>query len=168
MNPIIRPVRLSDVEDINEMRRQEEVRANTLALATETVAFTGAFLQNMGNDDYVLVAEINGKAVGMIGIHLFKSARQRHMASLGMMVRLEHQRQGIGKKLMESILDLADNWLMLIRIELDVTEDNERAIPLYRSFGFEVEGKKKYSIIKEGEYADLLMMARYNLPSQFK
>jgi putative acetyltransferase len=44
---------------------------------------------------------------------------------------------------MENILDLADNWLMLVRIELDVIEDNERAIHLYRSFGFEVEGRKK-------------------------
>jgi putative acetyltransferase len=66
---------------------------------------------------------------------------------------------------MESILDLADNWLMLVRIELDVTEDNERAINLYRSFGFEIEGKKKYSIIKNGKYADLFMMARYTLSS---
>jgi len=55
-----------------------------------------------------------------------------------------------------------------VRIELDVTEGNERAIHLYRSFGFEVEGKKKYSIIKGGKYADLLMMARYTFPSQFK
>jgi putative acetyltransferase len=69
---------------------------------------------------------------------------------------------------MENILDLADNWLMLVRIELDVTEDNERAIRLYRSFGFEVKEKKKCSIIKNGKYADLLLMARYTIPSQFK
>lgn len=168
MNPTIRPVRLSDAEDINEMRRQEEVRTNTLALATETIEFTETFLRSMGNDDHVLVAEIEGKIVGMIGLHPFKNARQRHVASLGMMVRTEHQKQGIGRKLMESILELADNWLMLIRIELDVTEDNERAIHLYKSFGFEIEGKKKYSIIKSGKYADLFLMARYNLPSQFK
>ncbi|MCQ1537270.1 GNAT family N-acetyltransferase [Methanosarcina sp. KYL-1] len=165
MNPIIRPFRLSDAEDINEMRRQEGVRANTLALATETLVFTEAFLRNFGTDDHVLVAEVDEKVVGMVGIHVFKSARQRHTASLGMMVRTECQGQGIGKKLVENILDLADNWLMLVRIELDVTEDNERAIGLYKSFGFEIEGKKKYSIIKGGKYADLFMMARYTLPS---
>jgi L-phenylalanine/L-methionine N-acetyltransferase len=168
MNLLIRPVRLSDAEDINEMSRQTEVRANTLALNTETLLVTEAFLRNIGNDDHILVAETDGKVIGMIGLHLFKRARQRHMASLGMMVRTEYQGKGIGKKLMENILDLADNWLMLVRIELDVIEDNERAIRLYRSFGFEVEGKKKYSVIKDGKYADLLMMARYTLPSQFK
>jgi putative acetyltransferase len=114
------------------------------------------------------VAETDEKVVGMIGLHIYKSARQRHIASLGMTVRTEYQGKGVGKELMENILDLADNWLMLVRIELDVTEDNERAIRLYRSFGFEVEGKKKYSIIKNGKYADMLMMARYTTPSQFK
>lgn len=168
MDLLIRPVRLSDSEDINEMRRQEDVRANTLALATETISFTEGFLKSLGNDDYVLVAELDGKVVGMVGVHPFKSARQRHTACLGMMVRTEYQGQGIGKKLLENILDLADNWLMLVRIELDVTSDNERAIHLYNSFGFELEGKKKYSIIKDGKYADLLMMARYRIPAQFK
>lgn len=118
MNLLIRPVRLNDAEDINEMRRQIEVRTHTLAIATETILITETFLRNMGTDDH--------------------------------------------------ILDLADNWLMLVRIELDVTEENERAISLYNSFGFEVEGKKKYFIIKGGKYADVLMMARYFLPSQFK
>jgi putative acetyltransferase len=50
MDLLFRPVRLSDSEAINETRRQEAVRANTLALATETLAFTKAFLRNMGSD----------------------------------------------------------------------------------------------------------------------
>jgi len=57
---------------------------------------------------------------------------------------------------------------MLLRIELDVTVDNEKAINLYQSFGFEIKGTKKYSIIKNGKYADLLMKARYNIPTQVK
>jgi putative acetyltransferase len=168
MDLLFRPVRLSDAEDINEMRRQQEIRANTLALPTETIAFTESFLGKMGNDDHILVAEIEGKVVGMVGIHLLKSARQRHSAFFGMMVRTEYQGLGIGKRLMENILNLADNWLMLVRIELEVTTDNERSITLYQSFGFEIEGQKKYAIIKDGKYADLLVMARYNIPTQFK
>lgn len=168
MNLLIRPVRLSDAQDINEMRRQEEVRAHTLALPTETVEFTEGFLRSMGSDDHMLVSELEGNVVGMAGIHLLKSVRQRHSSFLGIMVRAEYQGQGIGKNLMEKILDLADNWLMLVRIELDVTADNEKAISLYQSFGFEIEGTKKYAIIKDGKYADLLMMARYHIPTQFK
>ncbi len=57
---------------------------------------------------------------------------------------------------------------MLLRIDLDVTADNEKAISLYQSFGFEIEGTKKYVIIKDGKYADLFMKARYNIPTQGK
>jgi L-phenylalanine/L-methionine N-acetyltransferase len=122
----------------------------------------------MGCDDHTLISELEGKVVGMVGIHLLKSARQRHSAFLGIMARTEYQEQGIGRNLMENILDLADNWPMLVRIELDVTADNEKAISFYQSFGFEIEGTKKYAIIKDGKYADLLMMARYHIPTQFK
>jgi len=168
MDLSIRPFRLSDAKDINEMRRQKEVRANILALTTETIEFTEGLLKSMGYDDHVLVAELEGKVVRMVGIRLLKSIRQKHSAFFGIMVRAEYQGQGIGKILMQNILDLADNWLMLARIELDVTTDNEKAINFYQSFGFEEEGKKKYAIIKDGKYADLLMMARCNIPTQFK
>jgi putative acetyltransferase len=32
---------------------------------------------------------------------------------------------------------------MLVRIELDITSDNKKAISFYQSFGFEIEGTKK-------------------------
>lgn len=70
---------------------------------------------------------------------------------------------GIGKKLLEEILDIADNWLMLVRVELGVYTDNEKAIGLYKSLGFEKEGIKKYSAIRNGKYVDEYMMARYNI-----
>ena len=69
---------------------------------------------------------------------------------------------GIGKKLMEEILDLADNWLMLARIELGVYPDNNKAIRMYENFGFKKEGIKKYAAIKNGIYVDEIIMGRYN------
>jgi L-phenylalanine/L-methionine N-acetyltransferase len=116
--------------------------AYTPFLPTDTIESTEGFLRCMGSDDYVLVSELDGKIVGMAWIHFLKSSRKRHSAFLGM-VRIEYQGQGIGKNLMENILDLIDNWLMLVRIELDVTVDNEKAISLYQSFGFEIEETKK-------------------------
>jgi L-phenylalanine/L-methionine N-acetyltransferase len=72
------------------------------------------------------------------------------------MARTEYQEQGIGKNPMENILDLADNWLMLLRIELDVNADNGKAISFYHSFGFEIEGMKKYAVIKMGSMLTFL------------
>lgn len=52
---------------------------------------------------------------------------------------------------------------MLVRLELGVFIDNERAINLYKSLGFVIEGTKKHAIIRNGKYEDEHIMARYNL-----
>jgi L-phenylalanine/L-methionine N-acetyltransferase len=41
---------------------------------------------------------------------------------------------------MQATVDLADKWLNLTRLELEVYTDNEPAIRLYKKFGFAVEG----------------------------
>ena len=73
----------------------------------------------------------------------------------------DYQGRGIGRALMESLLDIADNWLMLKRVELSVFTDNERAVRLYESLGFVVEGTKRYAAVKNGVHADEYLMARY-------
>ena len=78
------------------------------------------------------------------------------------MIRKEYQNKGIGRKLLEEIIDLADNWLMLIRLELEVLVTNERAIKLYESLDFEIEGESKYAIAQNGKYVNEYKMARYN------
>ena len=38
-----------------------------------------------------------------------------HGAELGILVHTDYQNQGVGTALMKTVLDLADNWLMLVR-----------------------------------------------------
>ena len=54
-----------------------------------------------------------------------------------------------------------DNWLMLKRVEISVFTDNGRAVRLYKSQGFVVEGTKRYAAVKNGVHADAYLMARY-------
>ena len=102
---------------------------------------------------YTLVAEAGGRIVGYGNVedtgyldHLF--------------VRWDCQGQGIGTALLEAVLDLADNWLMLRRVELEVYADNGGAIRLYQRLGFETEGCKREAAVKAGAYVDTLVMAR--------
>ena len=76
------------------------------------------------------------------------------------MVRPDCQGQGIGTALLKTLLDLADNWLMLERVELTVFADNHHAIHLYEKLGFEKEGLKRMTVIRNGQYADEYLMAR--------
>ncbi len=53
------------------------------------------------------------------------------------------------------------DWLLLRRVELTVLVKNERARQLYERLGFVVEGRRRYSVIAEGEIEDEWLMARY-------
>ena len=70
------------------------------------------------------------------------------------------QGKGVGKELMRAIVDLADNWLNLTRLELEVYADNQAAIRLYERFGFEVEGKLRQHAFRDGQFVDSIVMGR--------
>jgi len=111
--------------------------------------------------DYLLVACINGEVVGNAGLHQSsKRPRRAHAMWVGMTVREDLQGKGVGTALMQALVDLADGWLNVFRLELTVFVDNKRAIALYRKFGFEIEGTHKAYALRAGEYVDAHFMAR--------
>ena len=82
------------------------------------------------------------------------------MGAVGIAVHDDWQGKGVGSALMRAGLDLADNWLNLTRLVLEVYTDNEPAIRLYERFGFEREGTLRQDAFREGRYVDSYMMAR--------
>jgi putative acetyltransferase len=108
-----------------------------------------------------LLACYEGEAVGLLGLHTFPNfPRRRHVGQLGMTVRDDWQGKGVGTALMHAAVDLADNWLNLNRLDLEVYTDNEPAIRLYKKFGFTIEGTLARYAFRAGQYADVYAMAR--------
>ena len=107
----------------------------------------------------MVVAVRHGEIAGIAGLHV-EDGRRRHVASLGIAVAVTHQRAGVGDALMRAILDVADRWLGLRRIELGVLVDNEPARRLYEKHGFVPEGVARQSVAGEGRLQDELRMAR--------
>ena len=167
MDFIIRPVKIEDAVFINEIRRQDGVRENIMAITSERVTRSEGFITGLTDNDHMLVSEVeedgSKRVVGVATLSVNKSNRVRHSGSIGIMVGKEYHGMGIGRALMTNLIDIADNWLMLVRIELGVFTDNEKAINLYKSLGFEIEGTKKSAIIRNGKYDDEYIMARYNI-----
>jgi putative acetyltransferase len=111
--------------------------------------------------EFFLVACVGDEVVGNAGLHATgKSPRRSHAMSIGMAVPSAWQGKGVGTALMSALVDLADNWLNVTRLELTVFADNERAISLYRKFGFEIEGTHKAYALRDGRYVDAHFMAR--------
>ena len=110
--------------------------------------------------DFILVACVGDQVVGNAGLHHFPRARRSHAMHLGMTVRDDFQGRGVGSALMQALVDLADGWLNVTRLELTVFTDNAHAIALYKKFGFVVEGTHKAYALRDGRYADAHFMAR--------
>ncbi len=104
--------------------------------------------------------EADDEIIGHAGLHGNKNLRRQHAWGLGISVRDDWQRRGVGTRLMETMIELADHWLGALRIELTVFTDNAAALALYRKFGFEVEGVHRAYALRDGAYADVTAMAR--------
>lgn len=110
-----------------------------------------------------LLAEREGEVLGMAGLHPdHPSPRRAHTRSLGLWVAPQHRGQGVARALMQGLVDYADNWLGVLRLELTVYTDNPRAIALYEHFGFEREGLHRGYGLRDGVYVDALAMARWH------
>jgi len=155
----IRPIRPEDAEAVYALRLLPSVIDGTMATPSTRIGDVRGRIESFGPDDHTFVAVVDGQVVGMAGMHV-GSGKVRHTASLGMMVHDRFQGRGIGRELLEALLHVADNFLGLTRVELEVYPDNERAIRLYENCGFEHEGRKRKAVWRHGEHQDILAMGR--------
>lgn len=158
----VRPVEHRDIPAIQQLYACPKAQADTLQLPLPSLAMWEKRLNNLPDDVFCLVAEEDGKIVGQLGFEANRRARRRHVGELGMAVHDDHTGKGVGSALLVAIVDLADNWLNLHRIELTVYSDNHAAIALYKKFGFQQEGKAVDYAFRNGKYVDALFMARLN------
>ena len=156
----IRAAEPDDADDLALLFNAPGVVAGTLQLPFQSVEQRRERLEQPPPGTHNLVAVVDERVVGMLGLHVPQAPRRSHTASFGMAVHDDFQGQGIGSALMQAMLDLADNWLGLERLELFVYTDNQVAIHLYEKFGFQIEGTARGYALRAGQYVDAYMMAR--------
>jgi L-phenylalanine/L-methionine N-acetyltransferase len=159
---VIRRAEPTDAEALHEMFQGPKAIAGTLQLPYPSVEMWRKRIVEFAAEDYFLVASIDGEVVGNLGLHASKSPRRRHVGSLGMSVRDDRQRRGVGTALLKAAIELADGWLNYQRLELSVYTDNLAALHLYQKFGFAIEGTCRAYAFRDGHYVDAYEMARLN------
>lgn len=158
---VIRRADPGDAEAIQAIFSGRRVIAGTLQIPYPSTEMWRKRLQDGAATGHTLVASIDGGVVGMGGLHeAGRSPRRRHAADLYLAVRDDSHGRGVGSALMRALIDLADNWLNLQRIELGVFTDNLAALALYRKFGFVIEGTCRAHAFRDGRYCDSYAMAR--------
>ena len=155
---IIRAAEPSDLEALTEMANLPGVRHGTMRVPfTPQAVMEQRVAARPGV--HVLVAAIDKRAIGQ-GILTQHNGRRSHAGEVYLFVHDDHVGKGIGTNLLRALLDLADNWVGLRRVELTVNVDNERAVRLYERMGFEREGTRRADILRDGKLVDCFLMAR--------
>lgn len=162
MTMTIRRTEPGDYEAVQRILTGPRAVWGTLQLPFPSVEQWRKRLAEPPEDLISLVACVDdNEVVGQLGLHTFPHRpRRRHAGRIGMAVRDDWQGKGVGTALMQAAIDLADDWLNLTRLELNVFVDNAGAIRLYEKFGFTIEGTMVDYAFREGRYVDTYMMAR--------
>ena len=155
---IIRAATSSDVPALCSIANDPGYRWGTMRLPYQSPEQTARWFSELGVDDHLLVAVLDGEVVGNGGLH-HQRGRRAHVALLGMGLREPVHRRGVGTALLAALIDLADDWLNLKRLELTVFVDNQPAITLYERLGFVRGGLVAYAF-RAGQFVDALAMAR--------
>ena len=156
---VLRPARPGDAEALAAMMGAPGFRHGTAQLPFVPPDRVRRRLETDDVNETRIVAMLDGSIVGNATLTRL-IGRRAHVGQVGLGVADGWTGRRIGTALMEAMVDVADSWLGLRRMELEVLADNEHALALYRRFGFEPEGVRRDALFRGGAYADVLAMAR--------
>lgn len=158
-----RAVRPDDAPALARIYAQPEVARQTLGLPDVDLA---EWQKRVAGHDpaagsWLLVAvDADERVRAQATLKRHPQARRAHAGWIALMVDQEVRGRGIGRALLAHVLELADHWLGLRRLELEVNADHVAAVTLYQGLGFAVEGTLRGYALRDGRLIDVLTMAR--------
>ena len=156
----IRRAEPADFEAVQAIYAMPRAQAGTLQLPFPSLDLWRQRLQVVDPNAHVLLACAGDEVIGQLGLYAASHPRRRHVGDIGMGVRDDWQGRGVGTALLGAAIDLADRWLQLRRLELQVYADNTAGIALYARHGFIEEGRHRDFAFRDGAFVDALSMAR--------
>jgi RimJ/RimL family protein N-acetyltransferase len=130
-------------------------RYDSVPTVEQEIAFIRRFA---GKNAAFFVAVIVGRIVGNLGVVAHQHAQTAHGANLGMSVLAPYRGQGIGSRLLDSVVAWAKRR-SIRRLELEVLSNNPGARRLYERVGFVVEGCRRGAVEVDGSFVDAVLMA---------
>ena len=131
--------------------------------ASWTVADERDFIESFtqGANDLLLLAIAGGKLAGTVSIRQASFMKEAHIGQLGIAVLHAYWNMGIARRMMTAALRWAEQHKGIEIIQLSVVSNNERAIQLYRNFGYEEYGRlPKGTRQPDGSYTDNILMSK--------
>ena len=152
------------LEHVHAIFEEEEFVLSTLEDFHMTEEQEAVWLQTNLDDPckVVIVAESESQIIGMLNFHNGARKRIAHLGEVSMSVNRAWRDQGVGRALLSTLLLWAQQQPAIEKVCLEVFATNTRAIALYQSLGFQVEGRLVKQIkLGPGMYVDTIRMGRF-------
>lgn len=120
------------------------------------------FSARLGNSttNWVFGAFEGDRLVGVVSLVRESRPKEKHKASIyGMYVDRKVRRKGIGRQLLNRVLETARQLPGLRQARLAVVEVNQPALRLYESAGFEIYGREEAALCVSGKFYSELFLA---------
>ena len=116
---------------------------------------------NASDNEAMLVCIVDGKVAGNCQIVWKNSIKTRHRASVAIALLKEYWNQGIGTRLFQELIRIAEENPNILQMELEFIEGNSRARALYEKMGFRITGVHPNAIrLKDGTLLNEYSMIR--------
>jgi L-phenylalanine/L-methionine N-acetyltransferase len=158
----IRPAKVGDVDALDDLQR--EIYREGVAFVGDGPPSPAAMERRLRFSDarasLDLVAFRGSDLVGWLELNRHTPQKLQHVAVLTLAVAERARRTGVGRRLMQE----AYAWCADVgvrKISLDVRAGNAAAIALYRSEGFELEGRERAQVRAADGFEDNLIMGKW-------
>ncbi len=116
---------------------------------------------NTSDNEAMLICLVDGKVAGNCNIGWSRHLKTRHRATIGIALLKEFWNQGIGTRLLQELIRIAEANPDILQMELDFIEGNARARALYEKMGFRIAGVRPNAIrLKDGSLLNEYFMIR--------
>jgi RimJ/RimL family protein N-acetyltransferase len=163
---VIRSAMEEDAKQLSEVRLQIDGETENLDREQgEAYIDASGFKQiiiddNERTNNLFLVAEADGKIIEFSRCVGNDLKRISHKVEFGICVLKEYWGYGVGKNFLKEIIQWADSN-GIKKINLAVLETNDKAIKLYKKYGFEIEGVlRNDKILSDGKFYNTILMGR--------
>ena len=167
MDITIEKAKVSDAGEVLEYLKKVGGESDNLTFGAEGLPFDvkseEKYIESLENSttSAMFFAKCDGRIIGDASFSSVNRERIKHRGELGISVLKDYWGQGVGSRLMEAVIDFAENVAECEIIHLSVRSDNDRAINLYKKYGFEKIGQFNGYIKIDGEYINCDFMNLY-------
>ena len=166
-NVVLRYPTMEDLEQLLEFINELSKEDTFITFSGETITreeeekFLKSTLEKMRKGDQImLLAFIRNHLIGNCGIERDFDAKKRssHIGIVGISLKKAYRNDGIGFRMLKTLIDLSYEMKNLRFLRLDVYSVNEKAFKLYQKMGFIEYGRLPKGIRYKNELVDKIEM----------